>query len=531
MPASTLPIFRIVGFSGHRQIADMVGPARAIMEAVSELRHEAPGDWIGLSSVAAGSDQLFVQQIFDLGLSWHAILPLPRAQFEQDFRAQEWAIAAEFLARADHVRVIGESASREDGYLDCGMETVNDADVLIALWDGLPARGKGGTAEVVEYAEALGKPVLIIDANTFAVRKVNWDLLKHHEDSLTELNRLPDAPEEAGAASADAVRAEVAQPDAGSADSVRADAAQPDAASAGGAQAGSDTKGLKNIHRFMNKCDVAATRAAPQFRLLIASTVVLHVMATLIAAAALSYELAEVSLPWIKLLCLLAALAVAIELRRRGHSNSSWVRCRLAAEFCRSAIATWGLPRAAPLFQDLNLPVVHGLTRSLHILHSRSTVSDPMSMADFKRNYIAQRIDDQMAYYERQEGRALPQFTRLKAGFWITTILAIVSTFLYALAGTMHFESAEWVVSSVFHFLPITLPVVAAAFISLISINDLQRRVARYREMKFMLKDSRNQVKFCETWNSLERVVLKTERALLQEVLEWHSITSFSESH
>jgi hypothetical protein len=73
--------------------------------------------------------------------------------------------------------------------------------------------------------------------------------------------------------------------------------------------------------------------------------------------------------------------------------------------------------------------------------------------------------------------------------------------------------------------------VVAAAFISLISINDLQRRVARYREMKFMLADSRKQVKFSQTWNSLERVVLKTERALLQEVLEWHSITSFSESH
>jgi hypothetical protein len=87
------------------------------------------------------------------------------------------------------------------------------------------------------------------------------------------------------------------------------------------------------------------------------------------------------------------------------------------------------------------------------------------------------------------------------------------------------------VTSSIFHFLPLTLPVVAAAYISLISINDLQRRVARYREMMFMLADSRKQVRFCETWNSLERVVLKTERALLQEVLEWHSITSFSESH
>jgi hypothetical protein len=491
MTASTLPIFRIVGFSGHRHLADMVGPARAIMEAVTELRREAPGDWIGLSSVAAGSDQLFVQQIFDQGLSWHAILPLPRAQFQQDFIPEDWTLAEGFLSRADHVRVIGESTSREDGYLDCGMETVNDADVLIALWDGLPARGKGGTAEVVEYASALGKPVLIIDAKSFAVRKLNWHTLHHQEDCLTELNRLPDA--------------------------------------SGDDQ--DEAKGPRAIHRFMQKCDAAATLAAPQFRRLIASTVVLHVLATVMAAAALAYELKSAAWPWIKLLCLMGALAVAMELRRRGHSNSSWVRCRLAAEFCRSAIATWGLPRAAPLFQDLNLPVVHGLTRSLHILHSRSAVTDPMSMAEFKQNYIAHRIDDQIAYYQRQEGRALPQFTRLKAGFWITTVLAISCTFMYALARTWDFELAEWLVSSVFHFLPITLPVVAAAFISLISINDLQRRVARYREMKFMLMDSRNQVKFCETWNSLERVVLKTERALLQEVLEWHSITSFSESH
>ena len=101
----------------------------------------------------------------------------------------------------------------------------------------------------------------------------------------------------------------------------------------------------------------------------------------------------------------------------------------------------------------------------------------------------------------------------------------------YALARSWRVETSEWLVSSVCHFLPITLPVVAAAFISLISINDLQRRVARYREMTFLLADSRKQVEFCATWNSLERVVLKTERALLQEVLEWHSITSFSESH
>jgi hypothetical protein len=152
-------------------------------------------------------------------------------------------------------------------------------------------------------------------------------------------------------------------------------------------------------------------------------------------------------------------------------------------------------------------------------------------MADFKKTYLDKRIDDQLAYYRRQENRALPLHTRLKAGFWIATILALVSTAFYALCHTMDVAVPRWVEMVVFYFLPISLPVVAAAFISFISINDLQRRVARYREMRAMLEDSRKQVAYCQTWNSLERIVLRTERALLQEVLEWHSITSFAESH
>jgi hypothetical protein len=492
MSNSTLPIFRIVGFSGHRQVADPIATGNAISSALAALRQEAPGDWIGVSSVAAGSDQLFAEQVLEAGLPWHAILPLPRAEFREDFDSADWANAERLLLRAAHSRVIDETGSREDGYLDCGMETVNDADILIAIWDGQPARGKGGTADVVEYAKAMGKPVLVLDAATFAQHRHNWECLQQIDASLAELNRLPDVSNDTGAVPAQTP---------------------------------------PNIFRFQEKCDAAATRSAPQFRRLIVSTVLLHVLATLLAAAALAYVLTSPIFAWLKLACLAGALGVAMVLRHRGHSHSSWVRCRLAAEFCRSALATWGLPQAAPLFQDLNVSVVRGLTRSLHILHIRASVTTPISMNEFKNKYIARRLDDQLAYYERQLARALPLFTRLKLGFWITTILALVCTFAYAVTGTMNIESTEWIRSSVFHFLPITLPVVAAAFISLISINDLQRRVARYREMNIMLNDSRNQVTFCRTWNSLERVVLRTERALLQEVLEWHSITSFSESH
>jgi hypothetical protein len=85
--------------------------------------------------------------------------------------------------------------------------------------------------------------------------------------------------------------------------------------------------------------------------------------------------------------------------------------------------------------------------------------------------------------------------------------------------------------ASLFDVLPNTLPVVAAALICLISLNDLQRRVARYRAMRTELEAGRPQIGFCDTWSSIERVVLKIERARLQEVLEWHSTTRFAESH
>jgi hypothetical protein len=254
-------------------------------------------------------------------------------------------------------------------------------------------------------------------------------------------------------------------------------------------------------------------------------------VATIIAATTLAYGLHHESLPWAKLACLAGALGVAVVLRHHGHSRHSWVRCRLAAEFCRSALATWGLPQDAPLFENLDLPGVRGLGRSLHILHSRSFSAQPVSLEAFKDVYLAQRIVDQIDYYHRQEMRALPLFSRLKAGFWIATVLALTCTLAYAVASTLHIEVAEGIKTTVFYFLPISLPVVAAAFISLISINDLQRRVARFREMQMMLEDSRKKVFHCQTWNSLERIVLKTEHALMQEVLEWHSITSFSESH
>jgi len=42
---------------------------------------------------------------------------------------------------------------------------------------------------------------------------------------------------------------------------------------------------------------------------------------------------------------------------------------------------------------------------------------------------------------------------------------------------------------------------------------------------------ARKEARFAQTWGALERVVARVETALLQEVFEWHSLTSFSEAH
>jgi hypothetical protein len=492
MPTGRLPQFNVVGFTGHRHLTDPAGAARAIRGALDALRREIPGEWIALSSIAGGGDQLFVQQARVIGLSWHAILPLSRAEFAKDFTPEDWAAVEETLAAADHVRTISEYGDRKDGYLDCGIETVNGSDVLLAVWDGEPARGKGGTSDVVQYARSIGKPVMIIDAATHEVRRENWQQLEPDDAVLADLNGLPDATT---GWSENPFKA-------------------PDA-----------------VYLFEQKCDFHATRGAPQFRRLIVATVVAHVVASVIGAAVVGYGLHLLALPWLELSCITFALCAALVLRRKMHSHHSWVRCRLAAEFCRSALATWGLPRAAPLLQDLDLAGVRGLTRSLYILHTRSSATRPVPIEEFKRIYLEKRIDDQLAYYDRQVSRALPLYRRLAASFSIATVLALISTAFYAISVSLQLELPAWIEGTTYVFLPISLPAIAAAAISIISINDLQRRVARYREMKARLEASRAQISSCKTWNSLEHVVLRTERALLQEVIEWHSIRSFGASH
>ena len=79
----------------------------------------------------------------------------------------------------------------------------------------------------------------------------------------------------------------------------------------------------------------------------------------------------------------------------------------------------------------------------------------------------------------------------------------------------------RWFAAGVFGFGPIILPVLAACCMSLISINDLHRRVARYREMRGRLETARKEASSARTWGALEHVDCLHFELAYYTPLEW----------
>ena len=68
----------------------------------------------------------------------------------------------------------GELDNAVDAYVMTGRATVAHCDMLIAVWDGLPPRGRGGTAEVVQLALTRGTAVIHIPPEPDARTRVLW---------------------------------------------------------------------------------------------------------------------------------------------------------------------------------------------------------------------------------------------------------------------------------------------------------------------------------------------------------------------
>jgi hypothetical protein len=148
----------VVGFTGHQTLSDRT--SELVRSALQhELAQLAP--LRGLTSLAAGSDQIFAQCVLDLGGELSVIVPSKR--YEQTFASPEdLANYHRLLSVAASTIELNHGDPSEAAYWDAGKQILEQADVVLAVWDGHPAAGLGGTADVVKYATELVRNVIVV---------------------------------------------------------------------------------------------------------------------------------------------------------------------------------------------------------------------------------------------------------------------------------------------------------------------------------------------------------------------------------
>jgi hypothetical protein len=148
-----------VGGTGHRLLH--AGTARIVERALYERLARLPADvLVGVSSLADGADQLFADAVLTLGGSLEVVLPA--ARYREALPAESHAAYDRLLARATAVERLDYEDSTSEAHMTAGRFVVHRADVLVAVWDGHPARGFGGTGDVVAYARERGVPVEVV---------------------------------------------------------------------------------------------------------------------------------------------------------------------------------------------------------------------------------------------------------------------------------------------------------------------------------------------------------------------------------
>lgn len=152
-----------IGVSGHRDIPS--GAVDAVRRGIlAHLRAvtEGGGTAEALSCLAAGADQMFADLALDRGIPVTAVLPgVPDYAERIDGDEARAAHHRLLKACADRTELPFES-SDEEAYLAAGQWIVDHSDLLVAVWDGCPARGLGGTGDIVAYARRSGVPVAVV---------------------------------------------------------------------------------------------------------------------------------------------------------------------------------------------------------------------------------------------------------------------------------------------------------------------------------------------------------------------------------
>ena len=189
-----VPFVFAIGVTGHRK--EMLAPSslltlherlRTVLAALARKASEAhaanrqffspdPPRLLFVSPLADGADQMAAEVALELGYELHAVLPFGRdgyrASMADDPSRERFDV---LLSRATcSLELPGGGGEDLDAYVMAGRATIAHSDVIIAVWDGLPPRGRGGTGEVVSLAHERGTPIVHVPVEANGDTMIRW---------------------------------------------------------------------------------------------------------------------------------------------------------------------------------------------------------------------------------------------------------------------------------------------------------------------------------------------------------------------
>jgi hypothetical protein len=476
-----LPSVLAVGFTGHRHLPDEAKSRAHIFQVLKEKKEKTPGTVYGVSSVAAGGDLIFAESCIQLGLPLRILLPMPKQQFRDDFDPPTWERVEEVLRRAMSVEVTGGEQDRDARYYECGIETVLQSRFLVALWDGEPSRGLGGTEQIVSFAKIEGRPVVWINSHTGAIQIFNEDRELPNDPELDFLNALPEFEPE------------------------------PNIGSPG-----------KLAQTWFDKIDTNATQASPRVRRLASIPILCTAAASVLSTVG---SLAGGTAIWVGIGSGLGFTVGALPaLMKMQQRQALWARIRSATEICRSNLAFWKAPVPYNVIGPEVVPELDGMLMSLNFLKMSDGMNRKADVEGFKREYREGRVQGQMDFFWKSATKSEKKARQYQIGILGATAVALAAN-IWMLANSIWMKNppvAPWK-----QLLPLSgsvffqLATIAGA---MLVVNDYQRRRTRYRELHHLLQEWDKQLEFALTWPIVIRIAEMVEKALLAEVIEWKSL-------
>lgn len=392
-----------------------------------------------ISSLAEGADRIAARAALEAGCALDVVLPCPAPIYAETFvddASREEFASLSARARATLILPLaGNSAAPLDQRLPAtfeaaGLTTLAQSDILVAVWDGRPAEGRGGTGQIVEEAARRGAPIIVVDPKDGATRLLWAD---EQADEATTRRALDIAPRPLEPALAELIARIVGPPLAAEeraglkqyfACRVGADASRraslvfdgrdlaaprahwPRVSAAVGESATNRAAAKRYAQALLAAEDVAARHAAAYRRLFLASSAATVLASAFIASAARFRELHLTAAAFELLTVALVGGLVLFATRRRWHHQ--WFEAREVAERLRVVAPAWLLGAWPPHLKPAQAAWTGWCARAV----ARELPLFAGEIGDLTveiRDILAALVDEQLAYHvanaERLERR------------------------------------------------------------------------------------------------------------------------------